>query len=236
LMATENLQRKITLEEFYDQTRVKWIFSSCYQYVYVVPSSAILLTHGICLSSETNNTVSYFDWYSECDVSTQGLAFQVSTALYTFPIPIFALLVGQTLAYLIQKWAFGGFIYQWAIASVHLLCSLQLGRSIMIWVRGQSSKEFGLTRRYDSDIYSNAEDCNDIMTCLLTDGNDIVRLLGFAPISNTNRALVILTCALIGLFLLEFALLSHQCAARKRKTNDRKTCLQRLAICLARRN
>jgi hypothetical protein len=92
------------------------------------------------------------------------------------------------------------------------------------------------TKKWNSDIYSNAEDCNDIMTCLLTDGNDIVRLLGFAPISNTNRALVILTCALIGLFLLEFALLSHQCAARKRKTNDRKTCLQRLAICLARRN
>ena len=186
------------------------------------------------------------------DKKITPLAFQISTALLTFPVPIFSLLVGQILVYLIEGWSFDSFAYQWVVATVHLMCSFQLGRMLMVWFRGDFSKgiryyvmflvyafifngvcmstnkppEFlrwlywfsinfwgisgSVIRQFDSDVYSNTEYCSDLIACLVSDNNNIIRNLGFAPLSNTVRALNILTCVFVAFWLLEFAILHHR--------------------------
>jgi len=195
------------------------------------------------------------------DKKITPLAFQISTALYTFPVPIFSLLVGQILVYLIEGWSFDSFAYQWVIASVHLMCSFQVGRMLMVWFRGDFSKgiryyvmllvyafifngvclstnkppEFmrwlywfsinfwgissSVIRQFDSDVYSNTEYCSDLVACMGTDNNIIVRNLGFAPLSNTVRALNILTCVFVAFWLLEFAILHHRRTGSGKKLN-----------------
>ena len=180
------------------------------------------------------------------------LAFQISTALYTFPVPIFSLLVGHILVYLILVVPFESFMYQYLISSIHLLCSLQVGRVLMVWFRGEFSKGIrfyvlilvyallfsgvgvstnkppegirwlywfsinfwgvsgSVLRQFDSDVYSNTEFCTDLVACLSTDGNTIVRGLGFAPMSNTIRALIVLSLVLGFFSLLELAILHYQ--------------------------
>jgi hypothetical protein len=65
--------------------------------------------------------------------------------------------------------------------------------------------------QYNGNNYDNAEDCNDFLTCLLSDGSFIVRFLGFAPLSSSFRALGILTGWFISLVFLELYLLRRSC-------------------------
>jgi hypothetical protein len=65
--------------------------------------------------------------------------------------------------------------------------------------------------QFDDANYSNAEDCFDFMTCLLSDGSFIVRFFGFAPLSTSLLALGVLTGCFWILFLLEYALLRYRC-------------------------
>lgn len=192
------------------------------------------------------------------DQKITPMAFQISTAFYTFPVPIFSLFLGTVFSYLIQGWSFNGFMYQLVISCVHLLCSLQLGRTLMVsfpgdftkaikvyvvylvfsfmfngaWVTTHEVPNFlmwafyfsinfwgvsgSVMRQFQSDVYSNTEDCNDLVTCLKSDGNTIVRNLGFAQVSNANLALGVLTGAFVVLFLAEHIILRR---AGKQKRN-----------------
>jgi ABC-type multidrug transport system ATPase subunit len=186
------------------------------------------------------------------DQNITPMAFQISTALYTFPVPIISLLLGTLFSYLIlQEWPFQSFAYQYVISCVHLLCSLQFGRLLMVLFQGEFSKVFrayvvflvisfifngvwvttkevpeylswafyfsinfwgisgSVMRQFQSDVYSNAEYCNDLVSCLATDGNFMVRNLGFAQVSNTKLSLRVLTGVFTVFFLSEYIVLRY---------------------------
>ena len=136
----------------------------------------------------------------------------------------------------------------------HLMISLELGRALMVWLRGQFSAAIkfyvayllfafmfngvvlsenkvpsylrwmfwfsinfwaiggSVMHHFDDDTYS-ADACTDLVSCLLSDGTVLVRILGYAPTVNSYRALGILTGLFACLVLLEYADLRYHCAS-----------------------
>ena len=70
------------------------------------------------------------------DKRISPVAFQMATALFTYPIPLMALIVAVAVAYAILRWSFATFVVQCLFAGVHLLIALQLGRVLCVAFHG----------------------------------------------------------------------------------------------------
>ena len=67
-------------------------------------------------------------------------AFQVATTAYTFLVPLLSVICAQPILYGILKWNYGTFLSQLTISALQVLVSLELGRAIMVWFRGEFTK------------------------------------------------------------------------------------------------
>ena len=65
-----------------------------------------------------------------------------------------------------------------------------------------------------NESYSNADDCYDFITCLLSDGGLIVSVLGFSPMSSSFLALGVLTLFFVAFVTLEHCMLHYRCEGR----------------------
>lgn len=68
------------------------------------------------------------------------LAFQLTTATITFPVPIIAVFVAIVPVYGILGWSFKTFLVQVLFSVIHLLIPIQLGRLLSLFFHGQFSK------------------------------------------------------------------------------------------------
>ena len=180
-------------------------------------------------------------------------AFQAATSFYTFLMPLLSVMCAQPILYWFLKWDYDTFLTQMVIASLQLLINLQIGRTLMVWFRGEFSKAVrvytvyllfslvfngvfinpstlpnglswlfplssnfwgiggSIMLHFDPVYYSNAESCADMLSCILTDGNVIVRRMGYATKVTSSSSIIVQTAMLLFLFVLEFIGLRYQC-------------------------
>jgi len=71
---------------------------------------------------------------------------------------------------------------------------------------------------FEDGSYSENMKCLDLISCVLSDGNAVGRVLGFSPMSNSYRALAVLSIVFACLVVME-GLLLHACCVGTRSTS-----------------